>query len=508
MKIGVSMIVKDEQEMLPVCIDTIKEFDEIMILDTGSEDTKYLTELNERYINVITIIGEYKWNDNFAEARNEARECVRETMDWILTIDADEELKSSYEDVVKWCEKAEKEGKKTVSVKMIDKNGEDFYFPRLSKNTKEIKYQSIVHNVLNHDDHYHSDIEILYKRSPAHDKDPNREMRMLGKAVIEEPNNYRMKYYLGKAYFTRKDYWGAMGMLGILIDEAPNDYHYTDAQIIMGKCWHHFGKYNKARDCWGKALVRNLECKEAYELIGKISGPINKKASKRHAEIATNEGVIFIRNNEKEKEIPQKEEMDEKGKEYYDEMYKRGYDTTRYQLLYKDIAEKCGSEPTLDIGCGTGDLFRFIDRLAGFDISSEGINQAKEKLGEVLSYEAEHTKKRMIDERIWQGDIYEEEIESGYENYLLIEVLEHLKDDKKIIGKIPKGKKIIFTVPSFKDPSHVRTFNREKVKERYGDQIIIEAISRYEMGINGNVWGKVETESDRPYILMVQAVKK
>lgn len=80
------MIVKNEEISLSSCLNSVKNFvDEMIVLDTGSTDNtvKIATELGAK-------VYHFQWNDNFAEARNEALQYV--IGDWILVLDADEVL--------------------------------------------------------------------------------------------------------------------------------------------------------------------------------------------------------------------------------------------------------------------------------------------------------------------------------------------------------------------------------------------------------------------------------
>ena len=85
-RISASLIVKDESKYIRLCLESIKDFvDEIVIVDTGSTDNT--KEICKQYTDKIY---DYKWNDSFADARNFAlSKC---TEDWIFRIDGDEEV--------------------------------------------------------------------------------------------------------------------------------------------------------------------------------------------------------------------------------------------------------------------------------------------------------------------------------------------------------------------------------------------------------------------------------
>ncbi|MCK5329368.1 MAG: tetratricopeptide repeat protein [Candidatus Latescibacteria bacterium] len=80
------MIVRNEEQFLLQCLESIKDVvDEIIVVDTGSADR------------TVQIAGEFgakvyhhPWNNDFSEARNVSLSYA--TCDWILIMDADEEL--------------------------------------------------------------------------------------------------------------------------------------------------------------------------------------------------------------------------------------------------------------------------------------------------------------------------------------------------------------------------------------------------------------------------------
>ncbi len=84
--LSLCMIMKDEEEHLVRCLDSVQGVvDEIVIVDTGSTDSSI--EIAERY--GAKIIHE-PWIHDFAHHRNTGIDAA--TSDWILVMDADEEL--------------------------------------------------------------------------------------------------------------------------------------------------------------------------------------------------------------------------------------------------------------------------------------------------------------------------------------------------------------------------------------------------------------------------------
>jgi glycosyltransferase involved in cell wall biosynthesis len=80
------MIVRDAELELPLCLDSACELvDEIVVADTGSKDAT--RAVAARYgARVLQV----EWENDFAKARNLALAAV--TSDWVLMLDADEEL--------------------------------------------------------------------------------------------------------------------------------------------------------------------------------------------------------------------------------------------------------------------------------------------------------------------------------------------------------------------------------------------------------------------------------
>ncbi len=86
MKISLVMIVKDEEEMLPRCLEAVHDaVDEMVIVDTGSSDST--VEIAESF---GARVLHHEWTGDFSEARNVSLDAA--TGDWFLYLDADEVL--------------------------------------------------------------------------------------------------------------------------------------------------------------------------------------------------------------------------------------------------------------------------------------------------------------------------------------------------------------------------------------------------------------------------------
>ena len=85
-RLSVCMIVKNEERFLGQCLASVKEIaDELIVIDTGSTDRT--VEIAREH---GAQVGHFEWCNDFAAARNAS--IAPATGDWILFLDADEEL--------------------------------------------------------------------------------------------------------------------------------------------------------------------------------------------------------------------------------------------------------------------------------------------------------------------------------------------------------------------------------------------------------------------------------
>jgi len=138
-KISACMIVKNEEEFLPNCLNSIRAaVDEIIVVDTGSADDT---------VNIARNFGakvyHHPWNDSFCEVRNH---CLNYASgDWILQIDADEELEQADIPKLRLAISDNRYNGIIIAIQSIIKDGlHTFYYPRVFRRGKGF-YKNIIH---------------------------------------------------------------------------------------------------------------------------------------------------------------------------------------------------------------------------------------------------------------------------------------------------------------------------------------------------------------------------
>lgn len=475
------MIVKNEEEMLARCLDSVQGADEIIICDTGSEDKTI--EIAKKYTDKVYT--DFKWIDHFGKARQHSKE--KSTGDWNVTIDADEVLGCSFDYLRSVIEEADKKGFHFINVNTVAKSsGTTNPFPRIYKNIPEIKWNGAAHNYLTEDDKsvsnvYSSDINMIYDYSPAHAKDPDRTLRILKKAVSEDRSLAREKFYLAREYFYKRQWGEAIFWYKEYLEKPNWPGEEAQAYYMLGRCFYYRQRKQEAYDALLRAILINPEFKDAILFLAQIA-PLEKGVRwMEFAEGATNEGVLFATTP-----------ADEKNAVYYDDLFKKDTDMSRYNDILKMIGDTVADMKVLDIGCGLAELSKYVKNYSGFDFSEGAINKAKEN-------------NKDLD--VWVGNAYDLESYKEADVYVATEVLEHLKNDLRIINNIPVGKEFIFSVPSFADPSHIRVFNDRFFRKRYSDLLDIHEVVRFNWDSENRRWrfGGDLTDS---YILVYSGVRK
>jgi len=298
-KISVSMIVKNEEVMLLDCLNSIKQADEIIIVDTGSEDdtTKVIDEFAKMYKGNL-IRKNFKWIYDFSAARNESLKYC--TKDWVLIIDADETIEKGGINMIKRRIKHVTTDIVRINVKT---DMEEFTSPRVFKNNKAFKWHRAAHNILmyvNGDEipsEYGDKLSILIrsKTSPAHEKDPTRTLDILSRELRKNPDDKRNQYYMARECLRFEDLAGAVYWFERRCVDIDWTNEQADALFLLGDCYSKLGRGKDAVNAWIKVILINPEFKAAYESLAKsFQGP-NRNKWMELAKIAKNTNLLFLR---------------------------------------------------------------------------------------------------------------------------------------------------------------------------------------------------------------------
>jgi len=273
MTLSVAMIVKNEEALLAQCLDTVKDIaDEIVIVDTGSTDRT--VEIARRYTDKVYF---HKWQNSFSEARNHSLDYC--TCDWVLQIDADEELLDPQ--LVK----------KTMAVLRNRPDVDAVIVPVLSESTagtisrtmfprlfhrEGCHYEGIIHNQLKHPgEAVTADIRFLhygYNLSPERLERKNELMiQKLEKQLAENPDDTF-------AWTNLFDVWHAQGRWQDILDHAhkvldkenPNEGEWQRTAYICLVAHMVLKQYQKAIELGLEALEKwpdNLDVMLALAVV-------------------------------------------------------------------------------------------------------------------------------------------------------------------------------------------------------------------------------------------------
>jgi len=303
MKISASLIIKNEQEMLPKCLKSIQQCDEIVIVDTGSTDNS-IKIAKKAGAKVYT---DYKWADNFSEARNVSKSKC--SGDWLLIIDADEILETPMPVIREMLGQKWMADKNALMFK-VDTGRETNDQIRIFRNRPDIQWIGAAHN-LPHvvegnkyrriDGVYHTTFKVKSNFSPNHMVDPDRTLRIMTNELRKGmqgigPDLYtRYMYYVSREWLNRKDPYRALYYLQDYVKIAPATNELADAWFLIASCYLDLGKLEEALDACLQTIKYLPRYKAAYAVLHNLSAPENRPIWEKLFHLADNAGVLFVR---------------------------------------------------------------------------------------------------------------------------------------------------------------------------------------------------------------------
>lgn len=253
--ISACMIVKNEEKLLPQCLKSIKDYvDEIVIVDTGSTD------------NTVSIaesfgarIYHHPWEYNFSKHRNQSFSYARG--DWILVIDADEELLPGSGEELREAVLAGNESDAiAVVVECAFDQGEaraQNNSIRIFRTRRGIQYEGRVHNYLiGVKKASCAPIHIFHHGYNLDKETRNRKFKrtteLLKKEIVEDPTNPRPHHFLGASYLSERMFREAakeaMGAITLYEKRNIRSHNYLWSLYIASSAYFSMGEIEKAED--------------------------------------------------------------------------------------------------------------------------------------------------------------------------------------------------------------------------------------------------------------------
>lgn len=215
------MIVKNEESNLESSLASVSSsIDEIIIVDTGSTD-----KTKEIALKFTDKVYDYKWNNNFAAARNYS--ISKATNEYILVIDADEIIESiDYDKVIELIRvNPKKVGRLSIINEYSRKGIEYKQSEKISRlfSKKHFQYNGIIHEQIvsiENNEIETFDIPLIIKHLgyegelEIRKKKTKRNIELLNMALKTNPNDPYLIYQLGKSYYMQEDYIKACDYFG------------------------------------------------------------------------------------------------------------------------------------------------------------------------------------------------------------------------------------------------------------------------------------------------------
>ncbi len=275
--ISLCMIVKNEEEFLPQCLESVKNHvDEMIVVDTGSTDRT--VEIAESY---GARVYHHPWENNFGKHRNQSIHYA--TGDWLLILDADEKIDKATAHLLK---KAVRQTD-AVSISVIVRSyleGKSYYnesiSPRLFKNGMGFHYVGFVHNqpVIKGKIemypvviwHYGYDLDDEKKK-----KKKERSLKLLIEQAKQFPDDTPTHHHLSMTYFSMAE-WDmaiqeALKTIEMVKKKGLKDAGYSWTYYVLTGSMFQLGRIDEAKEWALKGLEFFDKTPDLFFLLAEIS---------------------------------------------------------------------------------------------------------------------------------------------------------------------------------------------------------------------------------------------
>lgn len=201
-KVSTCMIVKNEEQFLDKCLESVKRFsDEIIVVDTGSTDKT--VEIAKKHTDKIY---HFEWVNDFSKARNYSMSFAKNK--WIFIIDGDEHITVPMQDkIIHFLDNFEDIGVNVYSFRSINphpnkKEIELFYRDTLIYNSPDIFFVKPVHQYIDGKNIIRKTLpfEIInnknYRDKEISEEKLNNYFNLMYQEIEKSQNNYDKAHFL------------------------------------------------------------------------------------------------------------------------------------------------------------------------------------------------------------------------------------------------------------------------------------------------------------------------
>lgn len=266
MKVCVYAISKNEEKFVSKWVASMKEADEIYVLDTGSTD-QTVSLLEEAGVHVkVEVIDPWR----FDVARNKSLEMVPEDTDICVCTDFDEVFDPG------WREKIEKAWQEDTtrcqytyhwSLDQDDKPVVSFFLNQVHKRFG-YRWTHPVHEVLSYD--FGEEVvvscpDVILRHYPDTTKSRSSYLPLLELSVKEDPEDDRNMHYLGREYMYYEMWEKSIETLKkhLSLKNAVWKDERAASMRFIARCYKHLGNLEEARRWYSLAFLEAPHLRDA-----------------------------------------------------------------------------------------------------------------------------------------------------------------------------------------------------------------------------------------------------
>ncbi len=265
-KVCVYAICLNEEKFVDRWYESMKEADEIYVLDTGSTDST-VEKLKEKGIHVeIKKIEPWR----FDVARNESLKLVPLDTDICVCTDLDEVFLPGWREELEkaWCLNTTR--LRYIYNWYLDENNNpiiSFYYEKIHKRLGYSWYHP-VHEILKYDgvETFSVTDNIILNHYPDRNKSRSSYLPLLEMSIKEDPNDDRNMHYLGREYMYYGKYNEAIDTLirHLGLEKATWKDERCASMRFIGRCYRNLKRYDEAKLWLEKAIKEAPYLRDPY----------------------------------------------------------------------------------------------------------------------------------------------------------------------------------------------------------------------------------------------------